>query len=627
MFLVTGEPGIGKTRLCRELATEAEAQGTQVLWGRCWEGGGAPPFWPWAQILRTLIRNHPLETVAAQLGAGGAEIARIVPDMLPIFPASPGTETGEDGAARFHLFVALTEFLKTQAMMQPLLLLLDDAHAADVPSLLLLQFLARELADARVLILVALRESETQRSHVAALIGELGRESRRIPLRGLSASEVGLLAQRAFRRAHPATAGATPSTALIDAVHQASGGNIFFADALLRAIEAERRWDAPTVVFEGQRVPDQVRDAVRLRHLRPLGAHARDVLATAAVVGREFDSGVVACVHGSVAFIESALGEAVAAGLVIERDRHRSRYEFRHSVVRAALYEDLQPSRRAALHRAVGEAFETLYSADMSPYLSEIAHHFARAARGAEARRAVLHSERAERRASELLEYRDAPLDDSSVIGAGRDAEASFSRIDLPRPTADEAAAYVWRKGGDFWTIAYQGREIRLRDSNGLFYIGELLRHPARELHVADLNALAAGQYGQAELGSSVLLERDVGEVLDSQATAAYRQRLRDLDDELESAMADSNLGCADRIRQEIEIITHELTAAYGLCGRARRAGDPAERLRKAVTNQIRRALARVRDVHPGLERHLQNAIRTGILCSYKPDSPIGWMF
>ncbi len=194
-------------------------------------------------------------------------------------------------------------------------------------------------------------------------------------------------------------------------------------------------------------------------------------------------------------------------------------------------------------------------------------------------------------------------------------------------PGEPRAATNQWRKEGDYWTIAYDGRTVRLKDAKGLFYISCLIRAPTRDFHVAELTALGAGELGGRERNSSIAVGRDAGPMLDSQATSAYRERLRDLREELESATAAGDLGRAARAREESELLTQQLTTAYGLGGRARRAADPTERMRKAVTNRIRRAITIVAAAHPALGRHLQNALRTGFFCSYTPDHPVPWDF
>lgn len=184
--------------------------------------------------------------------------------------------------------------------------------------------------------------------------------------------------------------------------------------------------------------------------------------------------------------------------------------------------------------------------------------------------------------------------------------------------------ANVFRHEGEYWTLAYRGRTARLRDTKGLSYIARLLAEPGRDLHVRDLAAI--GQPGDTRRVSEAwCAEGDLGTILDARATAQYKEWLTDARQELDEATAAGDLGQAARLQHEIETITEQLTAAYGLGGRPRTAGDPGERVRKAVTNQIRRALDRIRAAHPELGRHLTNALRTGFACAYRPEQPVAW--
>src|SRR6266540_1978098 len=164
LFLVAGEPGIGKTWLAEHLAGLAVERGVGVLWGRCWEGGGAPPFWPWAQLIGALAEGLDAETLAACLGTGAASIAQVVPGLTERLGTTtiPSAPSRESDATRFYLFKAITGFLREAASVQPLLLVLDDLHAADDPSVLLLKFLARDLRGARLLVVGTYREVEAQ---------------------------------------------------------------------------------------------------------------------------------------------------------------------------------------------------------------------------------------------------------------------------------------------------------------------------------------------------------------------------------------------------------------------------------------------------------------------------------
>ena len=144
LFMIVGEPGIGKTRLALEVAGHAAARGGRILWGRCWEGGGAPAYWPWVQAIRAYVRNSDAASLRAQLHSGAAYLAHLVPELRSRFPEWSGVAGAvalDSEHARFQLFDAVAGFLRNAR--QPLVLILDDIHAADQPSLLLLHFVAR----------------------------------------------------------------------------------------------------------------------------------------------------------------------------------------------------------------------------------------------------------------------------------------------------------------------------------------------------------------------------------------------------------------------------------------------------------------------------------------------------
>jgi len=208
----------------------------------------------------------------------------------------------------------------------------------------------------------------------------------------------------------------------------------------------------------------------------------------------------------------------------------------------------------------------------------------------------------------------------TALLGTRRERQPE-ARDHRPE-TANQAN--VFREEGEYWTATYRGRTAHLRDSKGLSCIARLLAQPHCDVHVRDLagwNQCSNAPDGFAPL----LVEGDFGAILDARATAQYRERLAEARQELDEATAAGDLGHAARLQHEIETITEQLTAAYGPGGRPRTAGDPAERVRKAVTNQIRRALDRIRTAHPELGRHLTNALRTGFVCAYRPEHPVTW--
>lgn len=140
LIMLAGEPGIGKTRLAQELAACAEELGSQVLWGRCHEGPGRPPYWPWIQLIRSYVRNCDTERLGALMGTDAAIIAEVfteVGEKLSDLPPPPDLEPEQ---ARFRLFDTVTAFLKRAANARPSVLILEDLQWADTPSLLMLEF-------------------------------------------------------------------------------------------------------------------------------------------------------------------------------------------------------------------------------------------------------------------------------------------------------------------------------------------------------------------------------------------------------------------------------------------------------------------------------------------------------
>jgi pimeloyl-ACP methyl ester carboxylesterase len=207
-------------------------------------------------------------------------------------------------------------------------------------------------------------------------------------------------------------------------------------------------------------------------------------------------------------------------------------------------------------------------------------------------------------------------------------------------PSAREATLGVFRKEGEFWTIASWSEVFRLRDVRGLAYIAHLLGHPREEFHVLSLASKIGGKQGEADALAEPATEEqatqsdlavgrmgDAGEMLDSQAKAAYKRRTAELREQLDEARELNQLDLADRLEDEIETLGRELSRAVGLGGRDRRAASASERARINVTRAIKIALERIAEHNPALAALLTNSIRTGTFCSYTPDSrlPASW--
>ena len=408
VVLVAGEPGIGKTRLAEELAARATARGAVVLWGRCWEGAGAPSFWPWVQVVRGYVQVQAGDPALLRhdLGAGAADIAQLVPAVRDCVPDLPAPPPLEPEAARFRLFDSLAGFLRTAAARRPLLLVLDDLHWADVPSLALLRFMSRELEGTGPLVVGSYRHTEVDQGHpLLAAVADLTRGQHRWLL-------LGGLGQQDVASFVALVAGAEASAELAAEVYRQTDGNPFFVTEMVRLLASQGRLDpaAGSAAVLGGGLPEGVR-AVVAERLGRLSGDCRRILEVAAVVGRDFELRVLQPASGLDAErLLVLLEEAEAARVVGAVPGGLSRWRFAHALVREVLYEGLLAARRVHLHGLVGEALEAVYAADPGPHLAELAHHLVEAAPGSveTAAKAVQMATLAGRRALEVLAWEEA---------------------------------------------------------------------------------------------------------------------------------------------------------------------------------------------------------------------------
>jgi class 3 adenylate cyclase len=413
--MVSGEPGIGKTRLAEELDTYAQLRGVRVLRGACHEGEGAPAFWPWVQVIRSYVHERAPAELLADMGPGAAAIAQIVSVVRERLPELPELPTLEPAQARFRLFDSVTSFLRSAAVRSPMLILLDDLQWADTPSLLLLEFLASELEGARLLVVGAYRDTELGRQHpLAQTLAQLAREGRneRVALGGLSQGDVARFIQL--------TAGMAPPAQLVATVHRKTEGNPFFVTELVRLLAAEHRLagNADSRSWSVS-IPQGVRD-VLLRRLDRLSPESRQGLTLGAGVGHEMALETRERLADVPADgLLEALEEAVNARILVEVPRAVGAYGFAHALVRETLYAELGATRRARLHRRVGDILEGLHSHDRDRHLAELAHHFLEGARdGSDPARAVDYATRAGERAMAQLAYEEAAAHYEAALGA-----------------------------------------------------------------------------------------------------------------------------------------------------------------------------------------------------------------
>jgi len=382
MVMLAGEPGIEKTRTAQELARMAEEAGGQVLWGWCYEGEGAPPYWPWIDSLRTYFQRTDPAILQSQLGTGATSIGDMVPEVLGIIGDFEPVPAMEPDQARFRLFDAITRFLKRASEDSPLLVVLDDLHWADRPSLLLLEFIARQLEGSRILIVGTYRDTEAPPE---SPLGESLARFTRLPgfqrqaITGLPPEDVG-------RFVHVET-GATPHEQLLSAIHGHTEGNPYFLGEVVRYLAEQGRLTGDAIdsntpgSVAGLSIPQGVRDVIGQRLIR-LTRPCNQALVTASVIGREFEFNLLTSLldSASEADLLDLMDEAISARIIDELPGSDARYQFRHALMQQTLTESISAGRKTRLHARIGEALEAKHGNDPGDHTTELAHHFTQAA-------------------------------------------------------------------------------------------------------------------------------------------------------------------------------------------------------------------------------------------------------
>ncbi len=461
VVLISGEPGIGKTHLVTLAAQTALPDQALVLYGRCDEDQGMP-YHAWVEVLREYVRVAPRRLLRPH----AAELSRLVPDLTgklgnvpPPTPSDPDTE-------RYLLFTAVGALVAAATALTPVLVILDDLHWADPPTLQLLKYLVTASATGRLMLIGTFRDSDVaQDDPLTAVLADLRRESgvTRLGLVGLDEPEiVDLIEGMAEQEIDGA------GRALAGQLHRETAGNPFFVSEMLRhlretgaiAAEPDGRWSfASPPLLRG--LPQSVREVIGRRVAR-LGDEARQLLGVAAVIGPEFDLDLL----GRAASLPAAdvldlLDEAVAASLLTRRMGAvlQQVYAFSHGLVQATLYDALPSGRRIMLHRAVGLAIETV-DAGRLERVSELAHHFLEATVDADSPRAGEYARRAGLQAMSQFAYEqaealfvrglkvtpsDRPRDRIALLQALGEAQMRGGDADAARRTLLDAAAEARR--------------------------------------------------------------------------------------------------------------------------------------------------------------------------------------
>ena len=469
LVLVGGEAGSGKSRLVREFAQEAAEDGALVLYGAC-DAVVRRPYRPFVEALDQLVRATDTDALRADLGAGGGELARLVPDLAVRVGDLPPAVAGDPDTERHRLHSAVADLLAAASRRTPIVLAVEDGHWAHTPTLLLQRHLPRGIGDARAVLVTTFRDTEADVPEaLSSALADLRRSEGVVRLRlgGLSAAEVAEFVERA--------AGEDLGPELADlarSLRELTGGNAFLVTELWRTL---LELETAVLPGEGARLagalaglgsPEGVREVVGQRLAR-LNTATTDLLELAAVAGREFDLGLLAPAGRADAELQAALAQAVAHGVLEEVPARPLAYRFSHELVRRAIYDRMPGLRRADLHLRVGEALERAGPADTPGGLIDLAHHFVAAAPIDGSRRAVAYSLLAGRAALAGLAFDEAAARFAAALElgiedprrrAGAQIELGTARFRAGRSddamAAFGAAAEIARELGDAELLA-----------------------------------------------------------------------------------------------------------------------------------------------------------------------------
>jgi DNA-binding CsgD family transcriptional regulator/tetratricopeptide (TPR) repeat protein len=379
VLLVSGEPGIGKTRLLDEIGELATKDGAIVLHGGASEAEGMPPYLPFLEAFGRHIQMSPQDQLRTQVAAAPQILATLFPELITRLGDLPTSPPLPPEQARFRLYEAIGAFLAVIGAPHVMVLILDDLQWADTASLDLLCHLARYQSNAHLLVLGAYRESEIERNPtLARILVELTRQRvlATVAVGPLSVEETGMLAISKL--------GVSLNTEVNVLLHAQSEGNPFFAEELLDCwieegalVQVQNQWIAVTPLDHA--LPPSIVAALQQRFTR-LSAKSIDHLRVAAIIGRTFDLSLLATVQQQeIEAVEEYLLEAAHAHLV--RTDQTGSFTFSHDKIRECLYAEVSSSRRRRLHELIGHVLEARYEPEkvMSMYhLAELAFHFAR---------------------------------------------------------------------------------------------------------------------------------------------------------------------------------------------------------------------------------------------------------
>lgn len=431
LVMIGGEPGVGKTRLCEELMSDALQRGCRVLAGHCYESEAAVPYMPFVEILEKASQVVEPDLFLQALGESAPEVARILPRLRRMFPQIPAPLQLPPEQERRYLFTSIDEFLRRGAAARPQVTILEDLHWADESTLLLLQHIAAQLGDMRTLVLATYRDVELGVDKpLARTLESLIRSgtAQRLSLRRLD--EAGVAAMLRSFGGHDAP------PALVSAVYRETEGNPFFVQEVFkylaekgRLLDASGRFSTDLTIGELD-VPESVRLVIG-RRLERLSEASRRVLSGAAILGHEFGYRLLELVSDLAQdAVLDAVDEAERAHIIVGGGGRDVSFRFAHELMRQTLLNELSTPRRQRLHLRCADALERVLGRDVDAHISEIAHHLFEAGAIADPERTLTALRRAAERALDAAAYEDAlQLLDCALLVAPPDDALGCARI------------------------------------------------------------------------------------------------------------------------------------------------------------------------------------------------------
>ena len=362
--LLTGEAGIGKSRLVSELRARASAQRFTILEGHCFEQDRSFPYAPWIDALRAFLAPRSASETSQMLGALASELVKLLPELSLLDPAIQPNPPLDPQSEKHRLFEALVRLAAALARASPLLLVLEDLHWSDEPSLELLEVFSRRIAALPILVLGTYR-SEDISPRLPAHFEQLGRERfvEDIRLAPLSRDEIGQMVRASL---HTDRAGAR----LLDELARLTEGNPYFIEEILKSLPEDGEWDQ-------LHIPRSIQASVQ-RRVALLPESTQHTVSLAAVIGQRFDFGLLQAIAAQAEQpLLAALKELSAAQLIVEQSADQ--FAFRHALTREAVYAGLMQRERRALHQAIAEAIERLAEGRSEAAAAQLAYHYGRA--------------------------------------------------------------------------------------------------------------------------------------------------------------------------------------------------------------------------------------------------------